>query len=633
MADYFAVLTRTLSGFSDAKPNLREKLYDRARGTIRKQLEMRNPPLEDAGIEAEMAQLEEAITRIEGEYSAKDSEVSSAAPTPSPSPPAPTSTPPAPMPEPAPKLPKASDGALSPSPDAPVFDRGGSSSAPVAEGDSGTQAADAPIFDSAKANVPAGTDHEPQSSGALAPSAAPEIPSARPSTSSYSGLPEADIREDLSVAQITSPPVEATDPAIGDPQTRAEEPRMPLDPMSEAEAKLDAWKDEFVNNDPAFDSDDGVDPSDPTVAVPVTPEVSAMDSPRARRAARAAEAGGGSSFAFKIVVALIVVILLVFVALFAVPQLKSLRNSTIESLGLTSLLGSVLDLDDPARPNPVRTISITPPENGTEPTSAPDPAPEPAPVPEPVPTPEPEPAPTQVVPGPKDEDRLGEDGAPAPPPADPLPQPTTVPAADGQGASNIEAPTAEPAAPAQLAEGEVTAILWEEGSTPGSATMHQGAVVWSLTSESPATGLPEEPVISGRMTVPDRSLVLLLSIKRNVDEALPASHLIELVFAVPDDFPGGAVSNINRFALKESEQARGENLIGVPARLDDGIFLIALNNLQDSRQRNVNLLRNGNWIDIPLEYRTGRRALVAMEKGATGQKVFQDAIAAWANLN
>ena len=104
-----------------------------------------------------------------------------------------------------------------------------------------------------------------------------------------------------------------------------------------------------------------------------------------------------------------------------------------------------------------------------------------------------------------------------------------------------------------------SAILYEEGSTAGENTLDAGAVRWSLIQEDIGTGVAE-PVINGRMDIPGRSMVLLVTLKRNVDPALPASHLIELIFAVPDGFSGGAIADINRFVMKESEQSRGKTL-------------------------------------------------------------------------
>ena len=68
MADYHAVLTRTLAGFADANDQLRQKLYERARVTIKRQLESRDPPLDEGAMQVEMDKLESAISEIEAGF-------------------------------------------------------------------------------------------------------------------------------------------------------------------------------------------------------------------------------------------------------------------------------------------------------------------------------------------------------------------------------------------------------------------------------------------------------------------------------------------------------------------------------------------------------------------------------------
>lgn len=197
-------------------------------------------------------------------------------------------------------------------------------------------------------------------------------------------------------------------------------------------------------------------------------------------------------------------------------------------------------------------------------------------------------------------------------------------------------PVIETPAATQPADGTVpiaqNAIFYEEGATPAENTVDAGRVVWSIIEEEPASGAAKELAISARIEIPGRDIVLIMKIKRNADKALPASHLIELVFAVPDDFSGGAIGQVSRFVLKQSEQGRGEGLVGVPTPIADGIFWIALNNLEQARQKNESLLKSRDWIDIPLQYRTGRHALVTIEKGIPGAQVFDEVFEAWSKL-
>jgi hypothetical protein len=176
--------------------------------------------------------------------------------------------------------------------------------------------------------------------------------------------------------------------------------------------------------------------------------------------------------------------------------------------------------------------------------------------------------------------------------------------------------------------GAQKAFLYEEGVTGSSASRDNAAIIWSLGQEV-IVGGASEAVIKGQLDVPGRSLSMNLLIKRNHDESLPASHIIELVFQLPKDFSGGNVSEVSRFVMKSSEQGRGEGLIAVPAKISDGNFLIALNNLEQALVTNNKLLLESTWIDVPLGYTTGRRALVTLEKGEQGDKIFRQAFADW----
>lgn len=169
------------------------------------------------------------------------------------------------------------------------------------------------------------------------------------------------------------------------------------------------------------------------------------------------------------------------------------------------------------------------------------------------------------------------------------------------------------------------AYLYEEGGANGAASRSDAAIVWTLDQEAPSPGLPAEAVVKGRLDIPGKPLSMVITIKRNTDEGLPASHIIEL------NFEGGEIDNVARFVMKSSEQARGEGLVAVPAKIDTGYFLIALNNLPQAVETNSKLLLESDWIDIPLGYATGRRALVTLEKGIIGERVFREAFEDWKN--
>jgi len=172
-------------------------------------------------------------------------------------------------------------------------------------------------------------------------------------------------------------------------------------------------------------------------------------------------------------------------------------------------------------------------------------------------------------------------------------------------------------------------FLYEERLGQSAPTAIEGNVVWSVKEESPGADARPEPTIQAQISVPDRGLTAIMTIKRNADRSLPASHVIEIVFSLPENFEGGAIESVQRVAMKRNEQDRGDPLIGVAAKITDDFHMIALNDFPEATATNLELLRNRTWLDIPLTYRNGRRALLTLEKGTTGTEAFTKALQAW----
>ncbi|QDY99952.1 hypothetical protein FQ775_05945 [Nitratireductor mangrovi] len=173
------------------------------------------------------------------------------------------------------------------------------------------------------------------------------------------------------------------------------------------------------------------------------------------------------------------------------------------------------------------------------------------------------------------------------------------------------------------------AIFYEERTAVAEGTADSGSVVWSIAQESPGADLPPEPAIRAEATIPDKDLQLRLTVRRNADQTLPASHIVELIFLTPENFASGPIDNVLRMTLKDTEQAAGSPLLGIPAKIADGFFLVALNDGETEVEQNLRLLRQQKWIDVPIVYKSGRRALITMEKGLPGEKVFEEALKAW----
>ncbi|MEJ0013662.1 MAG: hypothetical protein WDM94_13805 [Bauldia sp.] len=149
-------------------------------------------------------------------------------------------------------------------------------------------------------------------------------------------------------------------------------------------------------------------------------------------------------------------------------------------------------------------------------------------------------------------------------------------------------------------------------------------MTWSFVASGPAG-----PEIVGNIDIPDRKLKVKLTIRKNSDQSLPASHVVEVVLTVPSTFPGKGIRDVPRVVLKPAEDARGQPLIGASAKIDDGFFWIALSGEQQDVTANLKLLKDRDWFDLPLLYESGQRAIITFEKGTPGERVFDKALTAW----
>ncbi len=195
-------------------------------------------------------------------------------------------------------------------------------------------------------------------------------------------------------------------------------------------------------------------------------------------------------------------------------------------------------------------------------------------------------------------------------------QPATTPAA----ASPTDAGSSQQAAPVKM-------FLYEERLGQASPTALEGTVTWSVKTDDQDGH--KEKMIQGDISVPGRKMSAIFTLRKNNDPTLPASHIIELTFSLPKEFEGRGIENVLRISMKEKEQEQGDPLVAVPAKITDYFHMIALNAFADAVKNNLNLLKSRDWMDIPVTYSNGRRALLTLQKGPEGQKVFDEVISSW----
>jgi hypothetical protein len=172
-------------------------------------------------------------------------------------------------------------------------------------------------------------------------------------------------------------------------------------------------------------------------------------------------------------------------------------------------------------------------------------------------------------------------------------------------------------------------VLYEEDPNDPQGKRFVGSAIWRTERVSPGPGQPEEVAIRADVEIPDRKLTMTWSLRRNTDQSLPASHTVEIMFRLPQDFPPGSVTNVPGILMKQTEQTRGSPLAGHAVKVTDSYYLIGLSSFDADRENNMRMLKERGWFDIPVVYSNKRRAILAVEKGTPGDRAFAEAFAAW----
>jgi len=731
MADFVAVIRRTVDGLSENTLEMRERVYEKARGAVRRQLENMNPRPSDEMINRQLSKLESAITEVESEYTealpaleepeAAEQETIAVAPE--------AETPPVPVTEPeeaVPGVPAEEDqpGEPAPAPLAPEVETASETieaapaeqvpeqhwqSQPETVTSSGEEYQEAPAEQEAPETAPAVSEWPEPAEEPMAHADQPdaeEIGPAEPHAEEFHreqqeaeptpAEPDEAFRPVEAVAERPAPsewalpewddgaPVDAgsepQQPQAPQPEEAAAEPeRLGLHPTAPAAAEparaaetesASTWT--FDDNDPftvsthAKDKQPDPDASEWSWPVEKAPAAAAEEeragnawdhiddllgfeeAGRAQKIAAASatsddtEAGAVPSaepprpasyratpketrFSIKRLVIGLVVVLLLGGGGYAYWVNREAGNAWLSDM-IARLMPDGGDVTPPAEED---APAGQPGEQSAKQDGAAAPEPDSTKFTQ------------RLLPDgtERDEGPAGTNGKEA------SQEGKSVAAQTEAGRSkDVEEPqqaspsqaAAEENAPADLpeislADGEKM-FLYEERLGQSSPTAIPGTVSWSIKEESPGGDAKPEPAIQAQIVVPDRGLTALMTIKRNVDPSLPASHVIEFVFSLPPNFEGGSIEGVQRVSMKRTEQDRGDSLIAVPAKITDDFHMIALNDFAEAAKGNTELLRSRSWMDIPITYRNGRRALLTLEKGTTGAEVFNKVLQAWSGV-
>jgi hypothetical protein len=200
-----------------------------------------------------------------------------------------------------------------------------------------------------------------------------------------------------------------------------------------------------------------------------------------------------------------------------------------------------------------------------------------------------------------------------------------------QPATGAKSATGTPAGPGEqtIPVAHRAALLVEAPEEESKVKTYIGSVVWRLENVSRDSGQPLSNAVRADVDIPDAKLKVALTFQKNLDAALPASHTISIRFTPLAGSPIGDIQQIDSPQMRRDEAPSGDPLSAVPVPIMDNNFLVGLAR-GDFETRNIDLIKSRAWIDIPMLLKSKRVAKITLEKGVTGERAINDALAAWA---
>jgi hypothetical protein len=191
--------------------------------------------------------------------------------------------------------------------------------------------------------------------------------------------------------------------------------------------------------------------------------------------------------------------------------------------------------------------------------------------------------------------------------------------------------SAQPAPAAAPPPGAQRAVLYEETGPDSNSKHLTGSVTWRTEQTPSAAGGPPDLAVVAEARIPGQPLGMTMTIHRNRDRTLPASHTIDIKFDLPPDMPNGGILNVAAVQLKGDDENPGQKLAGSVVKVSPDYFLVGLSAIEMDMRLNLQLLKDRPWFDILFVYGNNHRAILSLEKGITGEKVMAEALAQWAS--
>ena len=142
-------------------------------------------------------------------------------------------------------------------------------------------------------------------------------------------------------------------------------------------------------------------------------------------------------------------------------------------------------------------------------------------------------------------------------------------------------------------------------------------------------GQPATVAVKAEADIPDLKMHAVMTLRKNTDPSLPASHTIDLRLTFADGAEIKGIKDMRVPMMRRDDPPSQDALSGVRVKISDSYFLVGLNRGDAELAHNIDLVANRGWFDFPMLLNDDRIAKLTFEKGADGERIVNEALAAW----
>jgi hypothetical protein len=170
-------------------------------------------------------------------------------------------------------------------------------------------------------------------------------------------------------------------------------------------------------------------------------------------------------------------------------------------------------------------------------------------------------------------------------------------------------------------------MLVASADNPQKPVVSLGSTVWSFVP--PAPGQPATAAVRAEAEIPDLKMHATMTLRKNTDPTLQATHTIDLKFSFADGAPITGFKDVGLPQMRKEDSTAAETLTSVKVKISDVYFLIALAKGEQDTARNMDLMQTRAWFDFPLLLNDNRIAKVVFQKSPDGEAMLTKAFDAW----